>query len=106
MNKVILVYSTAPDVAVAEKLAEQLVGEKLAACVSMMPGVQSVYRWQGAVEKAFEVGLMIKTTERQFSSLSEKLVALHPYDVPELIAVPVTVGFPAYLQWVQDETAS
>ena len=106
MDKVILVYSTTPDMNTAEKIAEQLVGEKLAACVSMMPSVQSVYRWQGTIEKASEVALMIKTTQQLFSALSEKLVAIHPYDVPELVAVPVVDGLPSYLQWVQDETAS
>ncbi|NLC23754.1 divalent-cation tolerance protein CutA [Oxalobacter vibrioformis] len=106
MDNVMLVYSTTPDLDTAKKIAQALVGEKLAACVGMMPGYQSVYRWQGAVLEASEVCLMIKTTKNQFAALSEKLVALHPYDVPELIAVPVTAGLPSYLQWVKDETSA
>lgn len=106
MDKVMLVYSTTPDIEIAEKIAQELVGKKLAACVSMMPGVQSVYRWQETVEKAAEVCLMIKTTQARFSALSEALTALHPYDVPELIAVSVAEGLPAYLQWVKAESAS
>jgi len=104
MDNVILVYSTAPDLDTAEKIAQTLVGEKLAACVGMTTGYRSVYRWQGKVEEASEVCLMIKTTQDRFAALSEKLVALHPYDVPELVAVPVTAGLPSYLQWVKDET--
>jgi periplasmic divalent cation tolerance protein len=104
MDKVMLVYSTTPDLETAEKIARELVGKKLAACVSMMPGIRSVYRWRGAVEDAAEICLMIKTTQRLFPALSEKLVTLHPYDVPELIALPVSDGLPAYLQWVKDET--
>lgn len=106
MDKVILVYSTTPNFETAQKIAQELVGKKLAACVSMMPGLQSVYRWQGAVEKATEVCLMIKTTQQRFLALSEELTALHPYEVPELIAVSVTAGLPSYLKWVKDESAS
>ncbi len=106
MDDVLLVYSTTPNFETAEKIAQELVGKKLAACVSMIPGVQSVYHWQGNVEKATEICLMIKTTRHRFSALSEALMALHPYEVPELIAVDVTAGLPSYLQWVKDESAS
>ncbi len=105
MDTVLLVYSTAPDGETAKKIAQGLVEKKLAACVSMVPGLLSVYRWQGAVEEATEVCLMIKTTQRQLLALSEQLVAMHPYDVPELIALSVTDGLPAYMQWVREETA-
>jgi len=105
MDKVMLVYSTAPDGDIATKIARELVEQRLAACVSVMPGVQSIYRWQGAVEEASEVCLMIKTTEARFPELSRVMLSLHPYDVPELIAVPVADGLPAYLQWVREEAA-
>ncbi|MCM1280261.1 MAG: divalent-cation tolerance protein CutA [Alistipes senegalensis] len=104
MDKVLLVYSTAPDRETAKRIAEALVGERLAACVSMLPGVFSVYRWQGQVEEAAEIGLMIKTTKRCFAALSARLKVLHPYEVPEVVAVQAADGLPAYLQWVAAET--
>lgn len=106
MEKVLLVYSTAPDRETARRIADALVGERLAACVSVLPGVFSVYRWQGQVETADEVGLMMKTTERAFAALSARLVELHPYEVPEVVALPVTDGLPAYMRWVAEETAN
>ncbi|MDL2283792.1 divalent-cation tolerance protein CutA [Oxalobacter sp. OttesenSCG-928-P03] len=105
MEKVLLVYSTAPDQETAKRIARELVEGKLAACVSMVPAIHSVYRWQGKVEEATEVCLMIKTTLNRLSELSGRLVALHPYDVPELIAVPVSDGLHSYMQWVREETA-
>lgn len=106
MDNVMLVYSTTPDLDTAKKIAQALVGQKLAACVGMLPGLQSVYRWQGAVHEAAEVCLMIKTTQDQFAALSETLTTLHPYEVPELIAVSLADGLPSYLQWVKDETGA
>ena len=104
MDSVILVYSTAPDAEVARQIAEVLVEERLAACVSLLPGVQSMYRWQGKVDQAIETCLMIKTKQSCFSLLSERLKVLHPYDLPEIVAVSVRDGLPAYLRWVEDET--
>lgn len=105
MEQVLLVYSTAPDRETARKIADALVEERLAACVSMLPGVFSVYRWQGQVETAEETGLMMKTTKRAFAALSARLAELHPYEVPEVVALPVTDGLPAYMRWVAEETA-
>lgn len=105
MEKVLLVYSTAPDRETAKKIADTLVRERLAACVSMLPGVFSVYRWQGQIETADEVGLMMKTTERAFAALSVRLAELHPYEVPEVVALEAADGLPAYMRWVAEETA-
>ena len=104
MSEIMLVYSTTPDEETAKKFAKELVEQKLAACVSMMPGIQSVYRWKGAVEEATEVCLMIKTTRARFQELASRILSLHPYDVPEIVALPVVEGLPSYLQWVGEET--
>ncbi|MCD9007384.1 divalent-cation tolerance protein CutA [Luteimonas sp. XNQY3] len=98
-------FSTCPDAMVAERIARALVEDRLAACVTLLPGVRSIYRWEGAVVADAEVLLMIKTTAAQLPALRDRLVALHPYDVPELIALPVDDGLPAYLQWIADAVA-
>ena len=76
--------------------------ERLAACVNQLPGVQSTYRWQGAISSDTEVLLLIKTTAACLPALQARLLELHPYELPELIAVPVALGHEAYLQWVRD----
>lgn len=100
-DPVLLCYCTCPDAASAQALADALVGEGLAACVNRMPGVRSTYRWEGEVVTDSEELLLIKTTEARFAALKERLLALHPYELPELIAVPVTHGHEAYLAWVR-----
>jgi periplasmic divalent cation tolerance protein len=95
-----LVLCTLPDRAVGQRIAKVLVEERLAACVNVLPGVESTYRWQDAVETAEETLLLIKTTRDRFGALRERIVALHPYELPEVIAVDVAAGLPAYLQWV------
>ena len=101
----ILILSTVPDAETAERIASVLVEAKLAACVNILPAVRSVYRWRGAVEKAEENQLLIKTTAARYREVEEAIRAHHPYEVPEIIALPVTGGLPAYLQWLTDETA-
>jgi periplasmic divalent cation tolerance protein len=101
-DTVLLCYCTCPDAASAQSLAEAVVGEGLAACVSRLPGVRSTYRWKGEVITDSEELLLIKTTEARFPALKERILALHPYELPELIAVPVTHGHAAYLDWVRD----
>lgn len=96
---------TCPDPASAARIADALVGERLAACVNVLPGVQSVYRWQGQVERASEVLLLIKTTQARLEALSARLVELHPYELPEVIAVDIAGGLPGYLAWIEDATA-
>ena len=87
----------------ADRLADALVGERLAACVTLLPGAQSVYRWEGRVERAEEVQLLVKTTRARFPALRERLVELHPYEVPELLALEAVDGLPAYLDWITRE---
>lgn len=89
-----------PDAATATRIADALVGERLAACVSVLPGMRSTYRWQGAVERADEVLLLIKTAAERVPALSARIVALHPYELPEVVAVEAAAGLPAYLDWV------
>ena len=98
----VLVLSNAPDETVAMQLADVLVSEGLAACVNIGSPVQSVYRWQGVVEKATEIPLAIKTTGAKQANLIERLIALHPYDVPEAIVVPIIGGYVPYLNWVRE----
>jgi len=100
----LLCFCTCPDAATAETIAETLVGERLAACVNLLPGLRSVYRWQGAVERADEVMLLIKTQPDRYWPLQDRLLQLHPHELPELIAVETDFGLPAYLRWVADET--
>ena len=100
----LLCFCTCPDAATAERIARMLVGERLAACVNVVPGLRSVYRWKGAIEHAEEALLLIKTRPERMPGLQERLLQLHPYELPELVAVEADSGLPAYLQWVADET--
>jgi periplasmic divalent cation tolerance protein len=99
-----LVYCTCPDAATGQRIAEALVGERLAACVNLLPGITSVYRWQGQVEQASEVLMLIKTTADRLEALSARILELHPYELPEVIAVEVRAGLPDYLDWVAAQT--
>ncbi len=101
---VLLAFCTAPDESSAKALADALLERRLAACVSRLPGVRSSYRWQGRIEQADEVLLLIKTTRERFAELREAVQALHPYEVPELLALEAHDGLAAYLAWVQGET--
>ena len=104
--QVLMVMSNVPDQATADALAHALVEAKLAACVNILPGVKSVYRWQGAIEHAEEVTLLIKTTRQHYAPLQQALVNVHPYDLPEVIAWPISEGYAPYLHWVVAETTS
>ena len=103
---VLICLSTCPDAACADRIATALVEERLAACVNMLPGVRSTYRWQGQVQRDDEILLIIKTTRDRLDALRERLPILHPYELPELIAVEATGGLPAYLDWIATETRS
>jgi periplasmic divalent cation tolerance protein len=105
MNDPLLVLTTLPDRASAEHLAAALVEMRAAACVSILGDCTSVYRWQGKTETASEIPLLIKTTSAAYARLEAAILAQHPYELPEIIAVPVSAGLPAYLQWVVQETA-
>ena len=101
---VVVVLSTFPSEARAAEIARTLVDARLAACVNLVTGVRSIYRWQGAVEEASEVLAVIKTTSERVEALRSRLVELHPYEVPEVLALPVTGGHAGYLAWVASET--
>ena len=102
---VLLVFCTCPDEATGKQIAEKLVTENLAACVNRLPELASTYLWQGTVEQNTETLLLIKTTSARFDALCARLFELHPYELPEIIATPVTKGLPQYLQWVSTCTA-
>ncbi|MDE1963918.1 MAG: divalent-cation tolerance protein CutA [Xanthomonadaceae bacterium] len=102
---VLVCLCTCPDAASARSLAEALVTESLAACVNQLPGVVSTYAWQGRLHTDAEVMLVIKTTVGRLGALRERLVALHPYEVPELVALPAVDGHPPYLDWVRAQVA-
>lgn len=99
-----LVITNCPDEETANRIALAVIEAKLAACVNILPRVQSIYRWQGAVESAVEVPLLIKTTAAAYPALEAAIRESHPYDVPEIIALPITTGLPAYLNWLAAET--
>ena len=103
--QVLLVLSTLPDVQAAQQLARTLVERRLAACVNVLAPCTSVYRWQDGVEEATEVPVLIKTTAERYAELESAVRALHPYELPEIVAVPVAYGLPGYLDWVAGETA-
>ena len=96
----LVVLVTVPNAETAEKLAEALVGERLAACVNVLDGVRSIYRWKGAVERDDELLCICKTTRDGFEKLRARVVELHPYDVPEVVALPIELGHTPYLAWL------
>jgi len=101
---VVVVLSTFPSEDKAAEIARALVDERLAACVNVVGGVRSIYRWQGAISDDREVLAVIKTSHTQLDALRVRLVALHPYDVPEVIALDVASGHAPYLEWVLAQT--
>ncbi len=101
----LLVFSNLPDRASAEKLAHLLIEHRLAACVNVLSPCRSVYRWKGKVEDAEEFPVLIKTTRERYSALEAAIRENHPYELPEIIAMPLAAGLPAYLDWVAAETS-
>lgn len=102
---VCVALSTAPDAESGARIARALVEERLAACVNLVPGVRSIYRWQERIEDEGECLLVIKTRRERVEALDARLRALHPYELPELVALPVAAGSAPYLAWVAGETA-
>jgi periplasmic divalent cation tolerance protein len=102
----LVVLCTFPDKDTAERIARALVEAGLVACVNVLPGVQSIYRWEGKVESAEEVLAMMKTTEEAYPRIEARLKELHPYEVPEIIALPVERAGAAYAKWVKEMTKS
>jgi periplasmic divalent cation tolerance protein len=104
MDEVIVVLTSMPDRDAALKLARELVAKRLAACVNVLAGCTSVYRWKGEVEEAGEVPVLIKTRAGRYDEVETAIRRLHPYELPEIVAVPVTRGLDEYLEWVNGET--
>lgn len=100
MNPLLVVLCTFPDAATARHVATILIERQLAACVNLLPGLESIYRWQGNTETAAEVLAIIKTTQPAYEAMAATLTTLHPYEVPEILALPVAHGSMAYLNWV------
>lgn len=100
-----MVFCTCPDDATAERLAGMLVAERLAACVNLLGGARSIYRWQEKLETATETLMVIKTTTAAYPALERRLAEAHPYEVPEILALQVSDGLPAYLKWIASCTA-
>lgn len=104
MTDALVVLTNLPDAAAANALASHLVELRLAACVNILAPCRSVYRWQDAVENAEEVPLLIKTTSERYPALEAEIRNRHPYELPEIVAVPLVRGLPAYLDWIAAET--
>ena len=102
----LLVLCTCPDAASAARIARALVAERLAACVNRVPGLASTYRWRGEIHDDAEVLLLIKTQRAGFDALRARLVELHPYELPEVIALDIAAGHAPYLDWLRTETRS
>lgn len=103
-HEALLVITNLPDRATAERIADTLVTQGVAACVNVLADCTSIYHWEGKLEHANEVPLLIKTTRAAYPRLEDILRKLHPYELPELIALPVSAGLPEYLNWVAQET--
>jgi len=101
-EKILLALSTFPDAETARRISNELVAQKLVACANILPSVESIYTWKGKIEKADETLVFFKLSEDRQTAFQEKLRSLHPYDVPEIIFVPISSGLPDYLRWVAD----
>lgn len=103
-SQALVVYCTCPDRVVAERIAEAVIDERLAACVNLIPGLTSIYRWEGQMQHDVELLLIIKTRSVVYPQLEARLRELHPYQVPEIIALPIQAGSAAYLNWIAGNT--
>lgn len=104
MSQPLLVFTTYPDEAGARALARALVRERLAACVNLLPRMHSIYTWEGEEEEGEEHLLLIKTQAARYPALEAAIRARHPYELPEIIAIPITGGLPPYLNWIDETT--
>lgn len=104
MTDAIVVLVTAPNADKAAEIARALVTERLAACGNVVPGLRSIYRWEGKIEDEPEALLLLKTTRARFDALRDRVLALHPYQVPEVLALEVEAGSAPYLAWMAAET--
>jgi periplasmic divalent cation tolerance protein len=101
-EKILLALSTFPDRETAQRISNQLVAEKFAACANILPTIESIYRWKEKIESGNETLVFFKVNENRQTAFQEKLCSLHPYEVPEIIFVPVSSGLPDYLRWVAE----
>jgi periplasmic divalent cation tolerance protein len=104
MSKAMFVYVTCPSLEEAQSIARAIVEQRHAACANIIPAVASIYHWQGKIESAQETVLVFKTAQDKWQGLQDALKALHPYEVPCIIALPIEQGYAPYLQWIADET--
>ncbi|MDX8378964.1 MAG: divalent-cation tolerance protein CutA [Gallionella sp.] len=104
MSDILLVITNVPDLATAEQLSRKIIGAHAAACVNQLAPCTSTYRWQDTIETTIEIPLLIKTSIRAYPRLEALIVAAHPNELPEIIAVPLSAGLPTYLDWVKLET--
>lgn len=104
VERALVVLTNMPDATSARALARKLIEQNLASCVNISAGVESIYRWQGAIEVATECSLAIKTTQARYTDLETAIMKVHPYQVPEIIALPIVDGWPPYLDWIAVET--
>ena len=99
-----IIYSTTGNLQDAKKIARSLVEEKLVACVNIIPKIESIYRWKGKIEEDIESVLIAKTTDKNVEKTIQRLKELHSYELPDIVAIPITSGLKEYLNWVEDET--
>lgn len=104
--KKLMVYTTTPSEATASEIARALVKDRLAACVQVLPAVTSFYRWKGKLQECGECLMLIKTRPELLTKLAKKIEAMHPYDMPEVVAVGIVGGSKKYLKWIEEETKS
>jgi len=102
----LIILCTCPDLATAERIAETVVGERLAACVNIVPGLTSIYYWEGQIQRDAELLLLIKTRQEIYPLLEARIRQLHPYQIPEIIALPIQTGAAAYLDWIAANTGA
>ena len=101
-EKILLALSTFPDAEIARRISNQLVSERFAACANILPAIESIYRWKNKIESGNEILVLFKLSEDRQAAFQEKLRSLHPYEVPEIIFLPITSGLQEYLRWVAD----
>lgn len=105
MPTALLVYCTCPEDTTAAQMASTLVEERLAACANRIPAMSSTFRWQGKIHTNSEVQLILKTTDRVYPALEKRILELHPYELPEVLAVPIHAGLPGYVEWIIDSVS-
>ncbi len=104
MNDHIIVLTTLPDETMARNLAQELIKSQVAACINIMPRMRSIYTWKGKIEEGGEHLLMIKTRAERYSAIEQAIRAQHPYELPEIIATPISHGLPEYLNWIDENS--